>query len=204
MTEELALVKNKPDFMIRFDPIEHRYFYGDRPVPGFSQIIKDLGFPTNPFWTLGGRDEGTALSVWCLFLAQGQEPADPPDDRIAGRVEGFRRFMAECSFEFVGGEEPQYCPIPEYMCKPDLWGKLNSINSVVEVKRGAAMGIHKLQTAAQALALMAGGFSVVRRFCLYLKDGGYSLVPHKDRSDYQYWKSCVEAYHAKHTYGEGK
>ena len=110
--------------------------------------------------------------------------------------------MAECSFEFVGGEEPQYCPAPEFMCKPDMFGKINGVNAVVEIKGGTAMDTHKLQTAAQTLALASGGFQAVKRFALYLKDASYSLVPHNDRTDFLYWKSCVEAYHAKRIYSK--
>ena len=187
---------------IQFDPATHRYSIDGRPVLGFSEIMADLGFPKNPFWTESGRAEGIALHSWCLFLAQGQEPDEPPDIRIAGRVEGFRRFLSECSFKFVDGEKPQYNPSPEYCCRPDLWGQLNGANALIEVKRGAVMGIHQIQTSAQTLALAAGGFRVVKRFCLYLKDNSYSLIQHKDRADFQYWKSCAEAHHAKRIYSK--
>jgi hypothetical protein len=185
---------------------EHRYWKGKERLPGFSEICADMGFPKNPFWTDAGRDEGTALHQWVEFLALGQQVADAdPDPRIAGRVDGFRKFRRETDFACAGAESIQFEPELRYCCKPDLWGYMptalpGSPRVVIEVKRGARAKVHKLQTAAQVLALRAGGFDATERYALYLKNGGYALERHDDDEDFECWKALVYAYHAKRRY----
>lgn len=165
-----------------------------------------MGFPKNPFWTEAGRDEGTALAVWISAIAtKPTTDFENPDIRIVGRVMGFRKFMKELHFTAAGSEEIQYEPELGYCCKPDLWGYINgslppSPRVVVECKRGARMKIHRLQTAAQVLALRANGFDAKERYCLYLKDDGYSFERHDDDEDFENWKALVYAYHAKRGY----
>ncbi len=176
---------------------EHRYWRGTERLPGFSEICADMGFPKNPFWTDAGREEGTALHQWVEFLATSPyPPTDAPDPRIAGRVEGFRKFLRDTKFTCAGAERIQFEPDLRYCCKPDLWGCFGTVKAVVEVKRGAKAKVHKLQTAAQALAL-ATELPIEARYALYLKDGEYSLEVHDDDEDYECWKSIVYAYHAK-------
>ena len=182
----------------------HKYAFSGVPVQGFTEIIGDLGI-TEPsrFYTEAGREEGIALHEWLLFLAQGQEPSAPPDERIAGRVEGIRKFLRESKFSFQGGEEIMYHPGLVYACKPDLWGLINGRLSVIDAKRGAKQCFHVLQTAAQKLALAANKIFCLDRFGLYLKDGDYRLEAHTDKTDEDRWKVIVAAYHAKRWYTKG-
>lgn len=182
---------------------DHRYFVGDKRVPGFTEICKSLGvIKDNNFYTDEGRDEGNALHQWMLFLAQGQEPEAEPDPRIAGRVQGFRKFLADTGFQFKGGETPLYDPVSRFACTPDVWGGIYPHTYVIDVKRGAKLPWHVLQTAAQKLALGAYGFRAQKRASLYLKDGDYRLVQHEDEDDLKRWQALVTAYHAKSFYGE--
>lgn len=180
---------------------DHIYRVDGRIVPGYSEICADLGFPKNPYWTDAGREEGTALSQWLLFLAQGKESDAAPDPRIVGRVEGIRKFLREHEFKFVGGETPLYSRFG-FCVTPDIWGVLDGVQSVIEAKRGAVMKRHRLQTAAQAIALAEYDFPAVNRFCLYLKDGGYVLEDHEDEEDFEAWRALVSAYHARGIYGK--
>lgn len=178
---------------------QHRYWRGSIQVPGFSEILEAMGWPKNPYWTPEGREEGRAIHEWLLFLSQGKDTDSPPDPRIAGRVEGIRKFLSVHRFELAGGETPQYSPLG-YCCTPDLWGNLDGLPTIIEAKRGAAMGRHKLQTAAQFMALDASGFTAVRRLGLYLKDGDFALEEHDDEQDFDAWRSIVSAYNARGIY----
>lgn len=184
---------------------EHRYWIpagtGEKRVAGFTEICVDLGvIKTNPFHTEAGRQEGVALHQWNLFLAQGQEPASPPDDRIAGRVLGFRKFLADTGFKFFGGEQPVYDRINQVACTPDLWGGIGNWLWVIDNKRGGKEKTHKLQTACQKLALTANGVKIEKRGSLYLKDGDYRLIEHDDFADEVRWKAIAGGYHAKGFY----
>lgn len=183
---------------------QHRYFAGEDRIPGFTEICKSLGvIEDNNFYTAAGREEGSALSEWALFLAQGMTPSEAPDPRIAGRVAGIVKFMSESGFKFSGGELPLFDPDARFAATPDIWGHIGGVSWVIDVKRGTKQKWHPLQTAAQAIALRANGFKVQKRGNLYLKDGGYRLDEHTDPSDESRWKILVQAYHAKTFYGGG-
>lgn len=179
---------------------EHKYEVDGVRRPGFTEIAKDMGvIKDNPFYTAHGRDEGTALSEWNLFLAGGGEPEYEPDACIAGRVKGFRKFLKDTAFTLEGGEGLLFSKL-NYCCKPDLWGRIGTSKVLVEAKRGAKLKWHRLQTAAQAIALRENGFAVQKRLGLYLSDGGYSLELHDDKQDEERWRALVMAYHAKRFY----
>lgn len=180
---------------------DHKYAWNGQHVPGFSEICADLGVTEkNPFYTEAGREEGTLLHEWLLFLAQGQEPADPPDPRIAGRVEGIKKFLVESRFKFEQGEEKVYHPILRYACTPDLVGQMAGSRCIVETKRGARLKSHQLQTAAQKLAIEANGIYCRDRYALYLKDGDYRLEKHEDKLDMERWKTLPPAWHTMNWY----
>ena len=185
---------------IRLD-LEHRYWACDNRVPGFTEICKDLGvIKDNAFYTEAGRQEGNALHKWLAFLASGNEPESEPDPRIAGRVEGIRKFLRESSFKTAGCEIPQYHAELNFACTPDLFGYMGAFASVIDCKRGAKEPWHALQTAAQLIALRANGFLAQKRYGLYLRDGGYRLIEHLDVGDMSRWKTLVGAHNAKSFY----
>lgn len=188
---------------IRLDE-NHLYWVDDRSVPGFTQICTDLGVVRdNPFYTELGREAGTALHLWCNFLARGEEPADPPDERIAGRVFAFRKFLKESGFKYIGGEEPQHERRLGYCCSPDLWGVIGARRAVVDIKGGGILKFHALQTAAQRLALASNGVLCQNRYGLYLRENGtYRLLAHEDESDELRWSAMVAAYYAKRFYAQ--
>src|SRR5258708_1374343 len=184
---------------VRLDA-NHLYWVDGVRRPGYSEILDNMGFPKNPFWNDAGRDQGTALSQWLLFLAQGNEATENPDPRIAGRVAGIQKFFKEHEFVFVGGETPLYNEERGHCVTPDIYGYLDGVSSVIEAKRGARMERHKLQTAAQTSTLEENGFMPVNQLSLYLNDCGYSLEAHEDNEDFECWFAILSGYMAKERY----
>lgn len=179
----------------------HEYKVDGVAKPGFTHIAKSMGvIKENPFYTEEGREQGIALSKWSLFLAKKQEPESEPDLRIAGRVAGFRKFMAESNFEFVGGEQPLYHPQLNFCGMPDLYGNLRGFSSVIDVKRGAKLKWHRLQLACYKMLLEENGFWPTKRYGLYLRDEGYSLVEYSDEEDEELWLAIVAGYYAVEAY----
>ena len=180
---------------IRLDLETHTYWLGERRVPGFSEIIRDLGIvKDNPYWTDAGREEGKILHQWLLFLAQKKAYSIPPVQSIAGRVEGIRKFLSESKFKLLFGEIPQYDPVSRFACTPDLVGHLGSTLVNIDAKRGEAQPWHILQLAAQKIALAAGGVLIQRSFGLYLRDGDYRLIG-RDVSAYEAkWRTICASY----------
>jgi hypothetical protein len=187
---------------VRLDAATHTYWLGDKKVPGYSEIIKEMGVAKeNKFYTDAGREEGISLHLWLAFLVRGKVPSAPPDPRIAGRVEGIQKFIKDTGFKIVGGEEPMYNPFIRYACTPDLWGHMGGKSWTIDLKRGAKLKIHRLQTFAQQTALSANGFMSQKRGVLYLKDGDYRLEEHTENiKDGYAWRATVYAYHATREY----
>lgn len=172
-------------------------------VPGFTEIIKSYGLADNAFWTEAGRDEGTAIAQWMLFLFRGGVAVKQADPRIAGRVEAIKNFIRDTGFVFAGGETPLYSKTLRHGVMPDLWGFIGSFSWCIDGKRGAKSKTHKLQTAAQKLALLDNGFGAQKRGALYLKDDGtYKLDEHTDAGDEARWRSIAYGYHAAQFYKE--
>ncbi len=185
---------------LRLDPETHTYYLGERRIPSYSGIVADMGITKpNPFYTDSGREEGIGLHMWLHFLASGRVPMSEPDPRIAGRVEGIRKFLRDTKPVFVGAEEPQYHP-SGYATTPDLWCHIGNWAWIIDAKRGAKLPSHRLQTAAQSLALAHAGFRGQKRGALYLKDGDYRLDEHSDAQDMPRWLCIVAAYHVSQSY----
>ena len=193
----------------------HRYRKNLVRVPGYSEICASMRVGKEDceecvqnkyhkhdgaFWTEDGRNQGVALHHWLQFLAKGKVATSEPEPEIAGRVNGIRKFFRENDFTFVGGEIPQYEPSLRYACTPDIWGRIGKTTWVIDMKRGAEMKSHALQTAAQKIALAANGFIAVKRGALYLMDDDYRLKEHTDRRDESCWRTISQAYHAKKLY----
>lgn len=185
---------------IRLDE-EHRYWAGNSRVPGFSEIAQSF-FPSNPYWTERGRDEGTHLHACCALLLEHDLDWQSVDAAVMPRVRGFEKFLADTSFKPADAyvEKPQYEATLGYACTPDWPGSLGNWAVVIEGKRGAKSKIHQLQTAAQKLALRANGFKAEKRYGLYLRDFDYRLEEHTNRADETMWPFFVAAFHAKEFY----
>ncbi len=187
---------------IRLDPETHIYYESvsptvEEPRPGYSGICKAMGVSRpNPFFTQEGREQGQAIHQWLYFLAQNKKSTAAPDPRIANRVEGVRKFLADTRFLISGGETPLYEPTLSFCVMPDLWGHIGKLSFVIDGKRGAKLKIHRLQTAAQKLALKANGFNASRRAGLYLRDNDYRLDQHDDVADERNWVAIVRGFHA--------
>ncbi len=154
--------------------------------------------PENPFYTTAGRDRGISLHEWLAFLVRGKNPANPPDPRIADKVESIRAFIRDTGFKIIGGEEACYCPEHNYACTPDLWGFIVPWSWVIDMKSGAFQAYHSAQTATQKIALRANGFNAQKRGALYLKKNKkYRLEEHTDRKDLDRWLYTVSQYHKK-------
>lgn len=185
-----------------FDPATHTYTLDGTRVPGFSEIRVAMGIGDwfKPRGMAHYMDQGTALHSWFNILARGLEADELPDDRIAGRVEGIRKFLRDEPFQFLDGEKPMLCKTQLFACTPDAWGFFDSEPCVIELKRSASAKWHPLQTAAQATALRENGVQVQKRYALYLREGGYELEYHSNHSDFRRWTAIVNGFHARSWY----
>ena len=183
--------------------------------PGFSEICSSMGVGkkdcadcvTNrhhshggAFYTDDDTAQGVALHGWLIFLAQGKTSEKPPEEQIAQRVEGIKKFLHLTGFRLEDGEKPLFCPSTQSCCTPDIWGWIGSKPLVIDAKRGGRMKKHKLQTAAQKITLKENGFIAEGRATLHLTNGDYYLEGHGDIHDEMRWRAIASGYHAKGFY----
>ena len=188
---------------IRIDA-KHRYFTPASPKDirryGFSEICSAMGVTQpNPFRPMeyeARRAEGVSIHKWFIFLASGKKPTSHPDERIAGRVEGIKRFFLDGPLTLIGGETPKYDPATNTACIPDFWCIRGLWSWVIDIKSGAKAKYHPLQTSCQKIALRANGFEAQKRAALYLRDGSYRLIEHDDRDDLPRWVAIAAGFHA--------
>ena len=188
---------------IQLDAATHTYTVDNQRIPSFSEIAASY-FPANEFWTERGRDEGTHIHSACALLLENDLDWASVEPSVIPRVRGFEKFLKESAFkpELALCEKPAYQPVLRFCCMPDFVGYLGNFSAIIEAKRGAKHPAHRLQTAAQLLALKAGGFKAQKRYALYLKDNDYRLEEHADPGDMPRWAAMVSGFHAARCYKE--
>ena len=179
---------------------DHVYHLPDgRTPPGVSRVL-DLYFPPSGFYTEEGRVLGTSRHKWFHELVKGKIIKNEPDERIAGEVAAFRRFMYEVKPVYVSGEVPYHDPVLDVCGKPDLVAKISGRLGVIDFKPPTKNKRTIVQLAAYALMLRRNTIPVMDRFELRLGDGNYRLEKHEDPGDIKRWECMVPAWKAVQFY----
>ena len=178
---------------------DHIYRVDGVITPSVSDIL-NVFFPPSGFYTVEGRENGHARHEWYAFLAQGFEPKDPPDEKIAPAIDGFQKFMAEIKPEYVSGEVPYHHPTLHFCGTPDAVMKIGGKLAVVDFKPKTKNNRTRLQTALYYLMLRTNGVMVEDRFELRLYDGLYRLEKHGDAQDMRRAELMVAAFQASQFY----
>ena len=179
---------------IKFDVDQHKYFLGDREIPGVTTIMKGLNLIDDRWFTEESRETGTAVHEILELYDKGIKVE--PKHALIGYLSAYQAFLSENSSLYVKEiEKTVYEPNMSYC------GKLDRImincdtgqKFLIDIKTGAPLRNHKLQCSAYALAardksLLIGG--------LYLTaDGKYKfkLYPRMD----SVWRSVMKVYNFK-------
>lgn len=142
-----------------FDPEAHRYYLGGTPIPGVTEVLKQVvDYSMIPDAVLDRKRQiGSALHQ-CIEWDHRQElDEDSIDAAVWPYFEAWRKFKRECNLlSLVAAEQPVCSRTFRYGCIPDVWGYDDGgALTVIEVKSTAA--VHPsfgLQTAAQARAIV--------------------------------------------------
>ncbi len=178
---------------------KHVYTVGGQRKPGVNEIL-NLYFPPCSFYSESGMQKGTARHSWYHALIQGLEIASDPDERIAGEVAGFRKFLAEVKPRYILGEVYLYDDALGFCGTPDLYCEIGGRFSCIDYKPANAQPRWKLQTAAYQTLLTANGHPVQDRYALRLLPGEYRLDAHKDAGDLSRWRAMVSGFQARKFY----
>lgn len=188
-----------------FNKEQHKYSVGDTPIPGVSEIMKELGLcdlSGVPVELLNykrelGETVHEALDLLDKGLLDEESIEGSP---ILPYVNAYKTFLFEYS-PLVEWSEIIFHSERGYAGTADRGLTMNGNTWLLDIKTGCKHRNQRLQTAAYNLH-----FGYERRGCLYLKeDGTFELDEHEDREDYDIWIFLVRAFHwKKPRYSKGR
>jgi hypothetical protein len=143
---------NQIDFNeLRFDPVKHEYFLGEKKLPSVTQVIDYFSLIDTRFYPEWVRDRGQAVHAACEFDDEGTLDESTVDTRVIGRLRAYRRFKAEVEHAWEYSEKRLFHPIYRYAGTLDRAGlmviKGDPWNTVLDFKSGAMLDAYRLQLA---------------------------------------------------------
>jgi hypothetical protein len=197
-----------------FDAETHTYYRNAMVVPGYSEIMKSLGFSDYLLKIPPGIVErkarlGSAVDEACGLSDIGQLDEESLHEAVVPYFAGYLKFKAEHKVEYFESQAFHIIEMhsgEKYGITPDRIGLIDDDlkYSVLEIKCTAKQQKqHQIQTAAQGACIHPGDLSTFHtRRVLYLNGkGGYDLVEHKDHSkDLMVWRQALATYYNKLEY----
>jgi hypothetical protein len=161
-------------------------------LPRVTDILKSSGLINGDFFTEESRDRGTYIHRATVIDEQGDLDEDfEPTRRYMGHILGWRKFLAEhkCSWSHV--EERMEHATFRYCGTPDRAGRVDGVDSVVDIKSGAALPFHKYQLAAYQAFFKPGKY--LRLVVRLQEDGTYRVDPYGPETYFQHINVFVAA-----------
>jgi hypothetical protein len=179
--------QSPPKPSLRLDEESHTYWLGDRQIPGISALLRYWGFIDDTYYTEEGREVGRAVHAGIHDIEMGGAAAGEFTNlKILSRIDEYMRFKSDKDFRVRRVEQIYADPAGRYACKIDLLGTFgeSTTGALVELKCGAELPWHRLQTGGQRRCIIDDSFGTIRRFALYLPlKGRYNLKEHTDRAE---------------------
>ena len=187
--------------MNSFDEELHVYRADTGRLPGATDIIKSEGLIATEWMSEECRWRGKVAHYGIKLMNKGTLDWKSVDAQIVGYLYSYKKFLSMTGFRIVGSEEPLFTP--SFGTIPDLWGYLNEIPAIIELKTGPVAKWAAIQTALQKKALEEHGFFAEKRFGLRLMANGdlSRLVPFEDPDDEFAALSMVHSFHWKMNHG---
>lgn len=164
-----------------YDRATHRYFIDGEEVPSVTRILKLAGLATADarWYTDDARERGTLVHAVTELVDAGRwtdaHAALGPDDIAAGRIDAYRKFLAEQDVEILASEQQVYCAQFKYAGTFDRVLRLRRTGAVylVDFKPNPAPW-HGTQLAGYGRIL-----GIDKRAALYLRPNGrYKFQPY--------------------------
>lgn len=187
--------------MIKLDDDGKFYDLDGLKLQRVTDFLGSFGFGKNPFYTEFGRDKGTIIHECCFLLSKGRLDWDSVDPRILPKVKGYEKFLLETNFKPERLEEIVYDVELGIAGTYDQVGLFQLRLALIDLKNGAFLPFHKLQTALYVIMLRRKGIMVLDRYGLYLKDYGYRLIRYPDRTDEENALTLLKAAQIIKSYG---
>jgi len=176
---------------VEFDEDSHTYRVGGREVPSVTRILDWAGLMDNAWSDEEALKRGSYVHAALEFDDQGDLDEPNLDPNLAGYVAAWRRAKAEVGFLILPDwiERKVFHPIYQYAGMIDRLVAWKDTKAVVDIKSGSPSPWHAIQLALYALTFTTE--RVVRLNVYVDRSGGYRLVEHKDRTDFEIAKAAL-------------
>lgn len=159
---------------LTLEPERHIYTFGNRTVPGVTDILQD-NFGVKPYWSEWHAQKGKAIHRAIALLVKNELNWASVDHRIIGRIKAFQRFIRETEYEVIQSEVSIFSSRYQFAGTLDLVVSDGAVNPIlIDIKPPSAEPIVNLQLAAYSLLLEEEGtYKIKRAACVCLKDNDY-------------------------------
>ena len=165
---------------LKFDPVEHRYFIGDKELISVNKVIDEVGFKSTFGYSQETRDRGRAVHTAIHLDDVNDLDEFTLDEGLWPYLSAWRKFRHDTGVEFDMIEGQVYNEVHGYAGTVDRVGRLNGRPVIIDMKTGSVPVWTGIQLAAYKLCL-GGRFD---RFGIRLgADGSYSLHKFDDVGD---------------------
>jgi hypothetical protein len=178
----------------------HEYRLGNERLLSVTQILESVGCINDSEWfTEEGRMRGRFVHKAIALAERGELDESTLDDRLAGYIAAYRRFVGEAEpGPCLLLETPLYDELLRYAGTPDQVRPLFGEDTVIDYKTGGPAPWHALQTAAYLRLVRYPHGEPVARCTLYLRqDGTYRLARHRRGRDWTVFKAALTVAHWK-------
>lgn len=194
--------------LLRFDPVEHRYWLNDVELRSVTRYIGDAGYRHGYHGNGDAATFGRYVHEATAYADLDDLDVETLDPLIAVRVEAWRKFKEREGFvpDLTRRERPCFHPIYFYAGTPDAPGLRRGKPCTVEIKTGAKEKWHGLQVGGgytPMLELHDPSYKGADSLVVYLKDDGdYDLEPVTDKRLPALFLSLVATVNGRSLYGD--
>jgi hypothetical protein len=170
---------------LAFDPVEHRYWLDDRPVPSVTQVLAGAGLVDYTFCREWARERGSLVhKAIAIELREGLDWTTVPEE-FHPYISAELQAIADLGAEVVESERLLVSKLHGCAGTLDRVVKVNGDFWLWDTKTGPIVPAYALQTAAYAQMFEEEtGVRIKRRYALRVNaNGTYELIPFTDRQD---------------------
>jgi hypothetical protein len=170
---------------LAFDPVEHRYWLDDRPVPSVTQVLAGAGLVDYTFCREWARERGSLVhKAIAIELREGLDWTTVPEE-FHPYISAELQAIADLGAEVVESEKLLFSRLHGCAGTLDRVVKVNGDFWLWDTKTGPIVPAYALQTAAYAQMFEEEtGVRIKRRYALRVNaNGTYELIPFTDRQD---------------------
>jgi len=172
-----------------FDAEKHKYYLNGEELISVTTVLRHAGL-FSYYGSDGGMaaDRGTNIHLVTDLYDKNVLDMTKIENPLIAPLECWKKFRSDTKLEVLDSEQPVCNVLYRYAGMLDRRVMLNGREAVIDIKSGIQTSWHSIQT-----ILYAKCFDrPLRRFCLYLGDSAYKLVPHdNDQEDWAVARACL-------------